>query len=98
MHIVYLSTLGQEKFYSKLGYNECQPVSLYAFGLQSKSKTECETENLETGPCKTIIHNELKEEKKCLVAGPPPPPPPLPKLPSSHSVTRAKTYMKKELS
>lgn len=29
LNIIYLSTKGQEKFYEKLGYQECEPISLY---------------------------------------------------------------------
>lgn len=38
---LYLSTLGQENFYKKLGYYECEPVSLYAFGLSSNPRPQC---------------------------------------------------------
>lgn len=29
LHTVFLSTKGQEKFYAKLGYEECEPISIY---------------------------------------------------------------------
>lgn len=94
--------MGQETFYSKLSYKECEPVSLYAFGLRSNSsvQTDNKTENIVARPCKTMIHNissEISNEKKCLLTSAPPPPPPLPKLPLGQSVMTAKTYMKKEL-
>ncbi|XP_034239262.1 N-alpha-acetyltransferase 80 isoform X2 [Thrips palmi] len=102
LHIVYLSTLGQEKFYKKLGYNECEPVSLYSFGLRSISSgpKDSKTKNMETETCRTMIDRKIAEvnkEMKCLLTGPPPPPPPLPKQPIGHNVMSVKTYMKKEL-
>jgi len=29
VHVVYLSTIDKQEFYSKLGYVRCQPVSIY---------------------------------------------------------------------
>lgn len=29
LDVIYLSTKGQEKFYEKLGYRECEPISIY---------------------------------------------------------------------
>lgn len=104
LHIVYLSTLGQEKFYYKLGYKECEPVSLYSFGLRSNfTSSDSKIKKIETSLSETTIHNNLTEsskEKKCLPTAlplPPPPPPPPPKLPLGPSIMKVKTYMKKEL-
>ncbi|XP_050297065.1 N-alpha-acetyltransferase 80 [Anthonomus grandis grandis] len=40
LKVIYLSTKGQEKFYHKLGYEECAPISIYgSFGVSSQVKS-----------------------------------------------------------
>ncbi|XP_014290236.1 N-alpha-acetyltransferase 80 isoform X1 [Halyomorpha halys] len=83
---IYLSTRGQEGFYSKLGYEICQPVMYFGF-CDSTPKSEEE----EQQPKKNVITNACPNA---------PPPPPLPKkkyrLPKKYRKT-AKTYMSKTL-
>lgn len=45
LNILYLSTIGQEMFYKKLGFDECEPVSLYAFGLNATASTHASEGN-----------------------------------------------------
>ncbi|XP_014290237.1 N-alpha-acetyltransferase 80 isoform X2 [Halyomorpha halys] len=77
---------GQEGFYSKLGYEICQPVMYFGF-CDSTPKSEEE----EQQPKKNVITNACPNA---------PPPPPLPKkkyrLPKKYRKT-AKTYMSKTL-
>ncbi|KAJ1528818.1 hypothetical protein ONE63_007195 [Megalurothrips usitatus] len=113
LHTVYLSTLGQEKFYEKLGYYECEPVSLYSFGLNSNSTAHLlrsKNESLESSMSLPKASNgknvsatrKVKRKKSAYLVFlapplPPPPPPPLPKKPIGKNVMNDKTYMKKEL-
>lgn len=36
---IHLSTKGQEKFYEKIGYTVCEPVSIYGGYFQAKNST-----------------------------------------------------------
>ncbi|EFA06018.1 N-alpha-acetyltransferase 80 [Tribolium castaneum] len=42
---IYLSTKGQEGFYNKLGYMECQPISIYGNCMPLTSTINCKNEN-----------------------------------------------------
>lgn len=78
---IYLSTKGQEKFYSKLGYNECGPISIYG----APSFLNVNTKTSDTRSAKQNV------DKNVPVA------PPLPtKIPDGKS-TNTKTYMYKLL-
>lgn len=46
---IYLSTKGQEKFYEKLGYTECAPISIYG-GFVNNTKTVQKTSNVGPTP------------------------------------------------
>ncbi|KAJ8972878.1 hypothetical protein NQ317_015783 [Molorchus minor] len=59
---IYLSTKGQEQFYSKIGYTECPPISIYGSLATKTVSPQCKTENT----------------NKTVMDFPPPPPPPLP--------------------
>ncbi|KAG5872553.1 hypothetical protein JTB14_033972 [Gonioctena quinquepunctata] len=61
---LYLSTKGQEQFYTKLGYSECMPVSIYGNYVPRTIAPQHVVEN---------------DSEKCIVGnGNAPPPPPLP--------------------
>lgn len=102
LHTVYLSTLGQEKFYEKLGYYECEPVSLYSFGLNSNSTAHLlrsKNESLESSMCEVSIHKtpsenccktEQKRDEVQVHSPPPPSPPPPPPLPSLPKASNGK--------
>ncbi|CAH1389669.1 unnamed protein product [Nezara viridula] len=83
---IYLSTRGQEGFYSKLGYEICQPVMYFGF-CDTTPKNDEQAEK----PQQDVITNVCPNA---------PPPPPLPKkkykLPKKYRKT-AKTYMSKTL-
>lgn len=77
---VYLSTRGQEEFYRKLGYNECEPISIYG-GVVLKNNFE-KTFILNNKNCNTVCNNDV------------PKPPPLPKFNAvPDSCTRKTTFM-----
>ncbi|KAK3931776.1 N-alpha-acetyltransferase 80 [Frankliniella fusca] len=112
LQILYLSTLGQEKFYKKLGYDECEPVSLYAFGINSNSsfplsQSNNNKNNLEGGLLKekNVPQNNKSSDKRVIdqcsshppSPPPPPPPPPFPKKAFGDGIMTSKTYMRKEL-
>lgn len=42
---IYLSTKGQEGFYSKLGYTECQPISIYGSYVPTASTDNIKTDS-----------------------------------------------------
>jgi len=44
---IYLSTKGEEKFYSKLGYIECQPISIYGSYTPTSSTVNIKNERNE---------------------------------------------------
>ncbi|KAB0805000.1 hypothetical protein PPYR_01970 [Photinus pyralis] len=50
LEVIYLSTKGQELFYSKLGYNVCPPVSIYGGSFSSESVLQCEKIENVTNP------------------------------------------------
>lgn len=83
LNSIHLSTKGQEKFYSKLGYIECQPISIYGSSISNqfeKSQFKCSG----VGP-KLTTNN-------C------PKPPPLPNnVPGAEITQQKKTYMYKTL-
>lgn len=79
LSVVYLSTKGQEGFYKKLGYVECQPVSIYGgYHLNDNNVVVSETKIVNTP---VIVNNAPKA-------------PPMPGVPNSN-LTTLKTYMKK---
>lgn len=78
---IYLSTKGQEEFYAKLGYTECEPISIYGFSACYNGSMDERMENVST------VHNGL---------GPPPPPMPV-NAPNITKLTSSKTFMKKDL-
>lgn len=77
---VYLSTKGQEEFYRKLGYTECEPISIY--GGAPLSYHFQEKLHLSSGDCRSI--NVPK----------PPPLPNKINVPDGNC-TKTKTYMSK---
>lgn len=83
---MYLSTRGQEGFYSKLGYEVCQPVMYFGF-----CDTTPKSDEPEEKPQEDVITDVYPNA---------PPPPPLPKnkynLPKKYRKT-AKTFMSKTL-
>lgn len=81
LNSIYLSTKGQENFYSKLGYVECQPISIYGCPLSQ------EFENMK-------LNKQTKVPE--LIANNHPIPPPLPKN-SNTTIVNKKTYMCKYL-
>ncbi|KAE8751448.1 hypothetical protein FOCC_FOCC001695 [Frankliniella occidentalis] len=113
LQILYLSTIGQEKFYKKLGYNECEPVSLYAFGNSNSTSplplSNNQINKLESGMLKENNLQNVSQDNNgksiskndnrliSQCSSPPPPPPPLPKKSFSDGVMTSKTYMRKEL-
>lgn len=79
-----LSTKGQEKFYNKLGYVECQPISIYGCPLSNEFEK--------------IMLNEAADLPKVITTNNCPMPPPLPKNSSIIAINRpVKTYMSKIL-
>lgn len=72
---VHLSTKGQELFYSKLGYEQCAPISIYGscfpFNISFKKPTIIKKQSTKTSETKTTT--------------PPPPPPPMPKRETQNS-------------
>lgn len=78
--VVYLSTKGQEGFYSKLGYVECQPISIYG-GYTLKESIVSETKKVTKSDTPLIVNNAPKA-------------PPMPGIPNGN-LTSIKTYMKK---
>nr|CAD7411810.1 unnamed protein product [Timema poppensis] len=98
---VHLSTHDQEGFYSSLGYQRCQPVSIYGCSLRSGFETIANSR----GPPQTPLENLGKvrdpfpppslatpEIVKC-----PPLPPPLENLGIFRGITSNKVFMKKYL-
>lgn len=83
LDIIYLSTKGQEGFYSKLGYFKCAPVSIYGNFINKKELEEPQD-------MKSTQNNITNISIKC--PPPPPPPPPVTTIPVC-----AKVFMKKEL-
>lgn len=75
---VYLSTKGQEEFYRKLGYCECEPISIYGGAPVAN--------NFSDRVGKRSVFNA---NTKCNV----PKPPPLPKNVPVENCTKIKTYM-----
>ncbi|KAK5647678.1 hypothetical protein RI129_002570 [Pyrocoelia pectoralis] len=42
LEVIYLSTKGQELFYSKLGYSVCQPISIYGSSISNVNTYHCD--------------------------------------------------------
>ncbi|XP_066143959.1 N-alpha-acetyltransferase 80 [Euwallacea fornicatus] len=84
--VIFLSTKGQEGFYNKLGYIECQPISIYgSFSLAGKTNLVSKN-NLDTNVI-SILSNGNNNV---------PTAPPMPNINNKH-LSISKTYMKKEL-
>ena len=110
---LYLSTLGQEGFYMKLGYIECPPFS--EFGSPKESNDDNLSNVILNKVC--ILPNILFNKNSNPVPTPlessnlqpPPPPPPLPpsipkNLPNPskittivHNINNSKTFMRKQI-
>lgn len=82
LNTIYLSTKGQEEFYRKLGYIECQPISIYGSFVPN---------NPTQGDKK--IANNCKHLYDITSV---PIPPPMPANSTNHAQL-AKTYMKKDI-
>lgn len=80
LSVVYLSTRGQEGFYSKLGYVECQPISIYG-GYKDNNFVVSESKNVAKCDTLILVNNAPKA-------------PPMPGITNSN-LTTLKTYMKK---
>ncbi|CAG9565726.1 unnamed protein product [Danaus chrysippus] len=87
LKMVYLSTRGQEDFYSKLGYEICEPISIYGGSTVSYKTPIAKNKSL---PPKVI--NNSKD-----TSIPPPPPMPVPQNINT-AVKSNMTYMSKKLS
>lgn len=82
---IYLSTHGQEDFYSKLGYTRCEPVSIYGnFISKNNFEQKISPEKINKNNVKNIIG----------ILAPVPPPPP---LPVNMLPVKKKFFMKKGL-
>ncbi|XP_018579352.1 N-acetyltransferase 6 [Anoplophora glabripennis] len=70
---IYLSTKGQEPFYSKLGYTECLPISIYGSYI----------------PNSTAPRQKTETDKSSVVQNAPPPPPlPVTKTTTANNSTK----------
>lgn len=81
---IYLSTKGQELFYSKLGYDKCQPISIYG------------SSSIVNFPM-YHVHHTTKNIKQIANENNSPIPPPMPKTTMVCTEITSKVYMKKEL-
>lgn len=79
---IYLSTKGQEPFYSKLGYTECSPISIYGSYTPNA-----------TAPQRKI---DTHKTNCAIKSAPPPPPLPVNKI-SMVANNSKKTFMKKQI-
>ncbi|XP_044729036.1 N-alpha-acetyltransferase 80 isoform X2 [Chrysoperla carnea] len=82
LNTIYLSTRGQENFYAKLGYENCEPVSIYGSCTKTNS---------------TSTHNNSSSPSIKLNFTNCPPPPPMPLNNSPNILPNDKTFMKKHL-
>ncbi|KAL0269160.1 UNVERIFIED_CONTAM: hypothetical protein PYX00_006980 [Menopon gallinae] len=100
---IYLSTLGQEVFYEKLGYLTCDPINIYGGQInllpQNNNHFKEATERNES--VDKNFNKIVGTEKSACLSGVPPPPPPPPPMPSFNSkvvyVTNKKTFMRKKI-
>lgn len=84
LNVIYLSTKGQEGFYTKLGYTECMPISIYGC-LDSSLKNHINTYSENDNGSKVCITKNV------------PAAPPMPRIHFNTSLASSKKYMKKEL-
>ncbi|KAK4885174.1 hypothetical protein RN001_001445 [Aquatica leii] len=82
---IYLSTKGQETFYTKLGYNLCQPISIYGSSIPNSSIAT---------QSRSINNILLKNRQNVNTNNTFPCPPP---MPNSVYTENSKTYMRKTL-
>ncbi|XP_074103645.1 N-alpha-acetyltransferase 80 isoform X1 [Cotesia typhae] len=78
---IYLATKGQEQFYQKNGYYNCEPIDLW----------DCRTVSKPID----VIRKKYTQKEKC--SGPPPPPLPNLFSFKKSKITTSKTYMVKHL-
>ncbi|XP_066258520.1 N-alpha-acetyltransferase 80 [Euwallacea similis] len=84
--VIFLSTKGQEGFYNKLGYIECQPISIYGDFSSTGMTNLVSNGNLDANVMGSVLSN-------CNNV---PTAPPMPNINNKH-LSISKTYMKKEL-
>lgn len=101
--LLYLSTQGQERFYSKLGYEECEPVCIYGGFLPVPSLLSDKTENSELRkyqvvqlPLSQRVVSSLSKSLPVVeVPSLPPTPPPLPQPQPQVLLTSVSTSLTK---
>ncbi|XP_075983248.1 N-alpha-acetyltransferase 80 isoform X2 [Anticarsia gemmatalis] len=93
LKMLHLSTKGQENFYAQLGYEMCEPVSIYGTSFGRNSPVQVNNKN--QNPVPVISDTQVVGSHP-----PPPPPPPMPKPKSfmaKLTMKSTKTYMFKYL-
>lgn len=84
---VYLSTKGQEEFYRKLGYTECEPISIYGGAPLNRFQEKLHLNNTDRCRSSHILNSVPK---------PPPLPNKINNVPDGNFI-KPKTYMFKSL-
>lgn len=81
---IYLSTKGQEKFYSKLAYRECQPIGIYGNYIPKEANNVIKSKSSPENKFDYFTQNI-------------PIPPPIPNERNNEKQVGNKIYMKKDL-